>query len=557
MVEFDEEKQQKRIEMLHDKEQEELANILSDKYGLKYVDLSVISIDPRSLRLISKEHAQKARLAPFKKIGSKISIAVKNPNDQKTMEAINSLKERGYEIEQYMVSDNSLERAWGFYDDISEAVHSESGILEISTEEITKKMKGMKTAEDVQKEIEDVLKEEKSYKTSRIVEILFAGALSLDASDVHIEPEEDLTRVRFRLDGVLHNIATIDKKTYKLIQSRLKLISGFKLNVTDRPQDGRFSIKLDDKDIDIRSSAIPGTYGESLVMRLLDPDSIKISMSQLGIEEGLLKTIKKEIAKPHGMILITGPTGSGKTTSLYAFLGRINEPETKIITIENPVEYHLEGVVQTQTKEGEYSFLDGLRSSLRQDPDVIMLGEIRDNEVASTAVNAALTGHLVFSTLHTNTAVGAFPRLVDLKINPKVLGSAINVVMAQRLIRKICDECKKEAELPEKYEVGIEKVVQNIKEKGRKIPEDAKFYEPVGCSKCNDIGYKGRIGIFEAVLMDKEIEDLIRENPSERELEEIAKKQDILNMLEDGVLKVFKGVTSIEELERVIELPSE
>ncbi len=557
MIKFNEKKQKKKVKRLHSKEQEELASILSEKYGLEYIDLSTVSINPSAIRLISKEDSKSSMSVPFKKTGSNLSVAVKKPKKPETKDIISKLKERGYNIKKYMVSKNSLERAWKFYEDLSSAAHSESGILDISTEEISKEMKVMDSLEDVKNEIENVLNEKRSHKTSRIVEIFFAGALALDASDVHIEPGDEKTRLRFRLDGVLHSITDIDNETYKLIQSRLKLISGFKLNVTDRPQDGRFSIKFNEKEIEVRSSSIPGNYGESLVMRILDPESIMVSMEQLGMTEDFLDTIKYEIQKPHGMILITGPTGSGKTTSLYTFLRKINKPETKIITIENPIEYHLKGVVQTQTEEDTYSFLGGLRSALRQDPDTIMIGEIREQNVAQTAIDAALTGHLVFSTLHTNTAAGAFPRIIDLKINPKVIGSAINIVLAQRLVRKLCDECKKETFEPQKYKDGIQKITKSIEKKDKKIPKETKFYKPVGCKKCNNIGYKGRVGIFEAVLMDKEVEEMVRSNPSERDIVKISKKQNILNMKEDGILKVLKGITSIEELERTIELPTD
>jgi type IV pilus assembly protein PilB len=289
--------------------------------------------------------------------------------------------------------------------------------------------------------------QKQSYKISRLLEIIIAGALALKASDVHIEPEEKFVRIRYRLDGVLTDILHFDKETFRLLLSRIKLLSGMKLNLTGA-QDGRYSIILENTEIEIRTSILPSAYDESIVMRVLNPTSISVPLESLGIPRKLLSVLLKEIDKPEGMILTTGPTGSGKTTTLYAFLRKVYTPEIKVITIENPIEYHLEGIVQTQVNTDKgYTFLEGLRSALRQDPDIIMVGEIRDRETAEIAVNSALTGHLVFSTLHTNNAAGTFPRLIDLGVNPKVITSALSVSMAQRLVRKLCPECMKKIKL--------------------------------------------------------------------------------------------------------------
>lgn len=555
MIDFDESEQQKKIERLHKHEQEELAKTLSEKYEIPYVDLSSTSIQTRALKLVKEEEARKAQIAPFDKVGHRISVAVKHPQGDKTREALKRIENKGYQVKLHMASENSLERAWDYYDDISYTSDSKSGVLGVSAESIKEEMEKMENVEDVKENIQKVIDSNKTYQTSKIVEILFAAGLTLDASDVHIEPAEDYVRVRFRLDGVLHDIMHIDKEPYDLIRSRLKLVSGLKLNVADRPQDGRFSIELADREIEVRTSSLPGNYGESIVMRLLDPRSIQLSMEDLGMSNKILRTLKSEIKKPHGMMLVTGPTGSGKTTSLYSFLGKINQPETKLITIENPIEYHLEGVVQTQVKEGKYTFLQGLRSALRQDPDVIMLGEIRDEEVAETAVNAALTGHLVFSTLHTNTAAGAFPRLIDLGIDAKVISSAVNIAVAQRLVRKLCPECKKEVKLEGKDKKIVDKVLSEVKDKNQ-IPEKKDtVHKPVGCEECNNIGYKGRIGIFEAVLMDEDVAKVVRKNPAESDIKKASEDQGILSMTQSGVVKVLQGMTSLKELDRVVELP--
>ena len=330
-------------------------------------------------------------------------------------------------------------------------------------------------------------------------------------------------------------------------------------------QDGRFSIMEEKEEINIRTSLIPGTYGESIVMRILDPKSIQVKFEDLGIESHLLSVIEQEIAKPNGLILVTGPTGSGKTTTLYAFLRKIYSPEIKMITIEDPIEYHLIGITQTQTNDKRgYTFVEGLRSALRQDPDVVMVGEIRDKETAETAVQSALTGHIVFSTLHTNNAAGVVPRLIDLGVNPKILVSALSLSIAQRLVRKLCKFCKKENAPTEEQTKTIKLVLDSIKEEGKdlskynvKIDESFKIFSPVGCEKCNKIGYTGRIGIFEAIKTNEAIEKIIPENPSEHEIKKVARAQSILSMRQDGIVKILNGITSLEEVQSVVDLNEE
>jgi type II secretory ATPase GspE/PulE/Tfp pilus assembly ATPase PilB-like protein len=329
-----------------------------------------------------------------------------------------------------------------------------------------------------------------------------------------------------------------------------------KLNIKEKAQDGRFSIKLGDSEIEVRTSLLPGPYGESIVLRVLNPDTIALDLEALGIHEKLLEILKKEVRKPNGMILTTGPTGSGKTTTLYAFLKKIYNPEIKVITIENPIEYHLAGIVQTQTEPDKgYTFAEGLRSALRQDPDVIMVGEIRDGETAEVAVNAALTGHLVLSTLHTNNAAGSFPRLLDLGINSKVMSSAINVSVAQRLVRTLCDKCKKEMPLEGKARETIERILKEVSDPTYLTGvQKEKVWAPVGCPDCNGIGYKGRIGVYEAIFMDAAIEKAVIENPSERDIRAAAAPQKLLTLSQDGVIKALKGITTLDELDRVVDL---
>lgn len=546
---------EQRIQELRHKEEEELMQMLSEKYGLQYIDLTNVSLDMNALKLIPEEKARDAQLAAFEKNGSTVAIALRSPTSDSAQSVMHDLEERGYAVKQYLASSQSLEHAWKRYSDITYAVESEAGVLDISSEEIHETIEEMDTVADVKAHISEVLNMERSHRISRIVEIIIASGLALEASDVHIEPAEERVRLRVRLDGVLTDLLHFDRETYELLRSRIKLLAKMRLNVHDEAQDGRFSIKLDQRDIEIRASALPGSYGESLVMRILDPQAINMTLEELGMDERLLEIMKEEIKRPNGMILTTGPTGSGKTTTLYAILRRINEPNIKIITIEDPVEYHLEGIVQSQAEKDGFTFLEGLRSALRQDPDIIMVGEIRDEGVARTGVNAALTGHLVLSTLHTNTAAGTFPRMIDLGADPKIVGSAINIALGQRLVRRLCDACKETMPLTGRVRETVQNVLDGIHDTERvpdQLPECV--YEPVGCEACKGTGFRGRVGLFEAVLMTRDIEALVREKPSERDVRAAAQEQGILTMPQDGVLKVLDGITAFDELERVVEL---
>ncbi|MFC1730954.1 GspE/PulE family protein [candidate division KSB1 bacterium] len=554
MAKFDESEQEERVEELRKEEEENLAQILSGKYGVKYVDLSQSSISTDALRLIKEDEARDYEVAGFHKIAKRLSLAVRAPNKKEVQIVIKDLEKLGYEVDVFMVSRASLERAWERYKDLSFSVESKAGVLDISGEEIVSLIQKLKTIPDVKTHVEEVMKLKKAYRISRILEAVLAGAMGLGASDVHIEPEETYVRLRYRLDGVLTDILSFDIETYGLLLSRIKLLSGLKLNIHNRAQDGRFSVAISGADTEMRTSVLPGAYGESIVMRILDPNAIAVPLEELGIPANLREILEYEITKPNGMILNTGPTGSGKTTTLYAFLRKIHNPEVKIITIENPIEYHLPGIVQTQTEGDNYTFASGLRSTLRQDPDVIMVGEIRDKEVASTAINAALTGHLVFTTLHTNNAAGTFPRLIDLDVNPKIIGSAVNVAMAQRLVRKLRDDYKKEVPLEGKDKEIIDQILNSIHDKSL-IPENIQNPSTIfEATEDAPIAYKGRVGLFEAIIVDEEIEKLIAENPSEREISRAAHKQGILTMAQDGVLKALQGVTSLSELRRVIDL---
>lgn len=393
-----------------------------------------------------------------------------------------------------------------------------------------------------------------SRKISEILEMILAGALTLEASDIHIEPGEKNVELRLRLDGVLQEITPFSPKIFGLLLSRIKLLSELKLNIKDKAQDGRFTIRTDEADVEIRTATLPGPYGEAVTLRILHPKTISLALEDLGIHPYLMEQIRKVLTKPNGMLLTTGPTGSGKTTTLYAFIKKINAPGIEIITIEDPIEYHLQSVTQTQIDpEKGYDFSNGLRAILRQDPNVILVGEIRDFDTAETAMHAALTGHLVFSTLHTNDAVGTIPRLIDMGVKPNIIAPAIKMALAQRLIRKLCKNCTEESaaskEEIDKIEAEIKKLPKNIEAPDIK---KVKFFKPVGCDKCGGTGFKGRVGVFEGFLIDDKIEKMILTEPSEAALIEAVLEQGMLTMKQDGILKLLSGITTLSELERVV-----
>ncbi len=566
MPRFQDDNQMKRLKDLRESEEEALISLLArERYGIPYIDLSGESIDNDAIRALTEEQAREFEVGPYKLIGKKLSLAVRSPENLNAQKAIQILKNKGYIITLVMASQKSIEKVHERYKDLSFAKASRSGGIEISAITLEELSHTTKTIEDAVNSINSAVNELGEYKLSILLEIIIGTAMGLGASDIHIEPMEDKTELRFRLDGVLRIITHFNKATYKQINTRIKLLSGLKLTITSNPQDGRFSayFKPQDKELEInfRTSMVPGAYGESIVLRILNPEAIQVELEQLGISEPLYEIFVKEISKPNGLILLTGPTGSGKTTTLYAFLKKIYSSEKKIITIEDPIEYHLPGITQTQAdhKKG-YNFLEGLRSALRQDPDVIMVGEIRDPETAKTAVESALTGHIVFSTLHTNNASGVIPRLIDLDVNPKILGSALTLSIAQRLVRKICSQCKYERPITPEEREHIDRIWNNAKEKDKDIEKFGankdiqNLWSADGCPHCNGTGYKGRIGIFEAIQTTEDIENSIIENPSEREIKKIADKQKTLDMKEDALIKILQGVTDFEEVKDVVDL---
>ncbi len=541
------------------KELEVIAEREATELGLQYVNLYNTGIDTNALSLLTEAEAKALGMAPFKVVGKKLWVALKDVTLPGVEDKIRALA-KDYEIHLYYVSDRSLQKAWERFEDISRAERSKGGLVQISEASIDRIKHRVSTNKDVSQLFKDAIAAGGTKLNSELLDIILGGAIATQSSDIHIEPQEDFVKMRYRQDGVLEEVLTFDHKLHTMINTRLKLLAGMKLTTDSRAQDGRFTINYNKNEIEVRVSLIPSPYGESIVMRILNPEGLTVDLEQLGIQPNLLKILKNEIAKPQGLILTTGPTGSGKTTTLYSFLKYIYSPEIKTMTIEDPIEYHLVGISQTQVeREKGYDFLAGLRAALRQDPDVIMVGEIRDHETADTAINAALTGHIVFSTIHTNGAAGVIPRMLDLQIDPGIMADAITVSLGQRLVRKLATN-KKEVVLSPEKEAQIQKIIERAIRHGKDVTiygytpgTPFHVYEPVPTDD-NATGYKGRIGIFEAILMDAKVRAILATRPSERQVELAARHQGILTMQEDGVLKVLAGITSLDELERVVSL---
>ena len=536
------------------REEEDLARILSEKYGMPYADLSLQAINTDALRLIPEATARAAEAAAFAKTAKELSLALHNPNNPALSKLSADLAGRGFTLRTFLVSKKSLDRALERYRELSFSTESKPGVFTISPDVLSKAAGAISTLPALAHEIEAAAAEKSLDRISHVLEVLLSGAFALRASDIHFEPTRENTRLRYRLDGVLDDITAIDKNSYEKVVNRIKVLSRLKLNVDRSPQDGRFTIREGKADIEVRVSVLPSEFGETIVMRLLDPRTIHGKLEDLGMRPDFLELVKEHLKKPTGAIFTTGPTGSGKTTTLYAFVRYLNSPEEKIITIEDPIEYRIEGISQTQVDPSAgYAFADGLRSIVRQDPDIILVGEIRDTETAEIALNAALTGHLVLSTLHTNDAAGTIPRLIDLKVQPQIIAPAIRMAMAQRLVRRLCENCRVKrtagSDEIQKIKSELEPVAAKFNLKNLENPE---IYEPKGCEKCSGKGYKGRTGVYEAFQITPEMEKLIMSNPPLSAVSELAVQQGMITMKQDAYLKLLDGVTDFEEIERIL-----
>ena len=535
-----------KLAQLRKEGEERAAKKLAVKLNLKYLSLTTTPISVEALTLIPQEVAQKAQIAVIEKKVKKLAAVSINPQGEETKKVIKDLESRGMEVSVFVVSPSGFEYVLSYYKFIGK-----------KAEEITGKVKIKKavSAEELNtlEKIKTVLGQQEFLGSNAgdILEVILDSAMATRASDIHFEPSEIDAKLRLRIDGILHDVFIITKSFYPFLISRVKLLSNLKLNINDESQDGRFTIRFAKKDVEVRVAVAPAQFGEVIVMRILDPDAINLNLSDLGIREDDLEIIMSQLKRPNGLVLNTGPTGSGKTTTLYAFLKNVANSEIKIITVEDPIEYHLENIQQTQVdEEAGYTFADGLKSIMRQDPDIILIGEIRDKETAEIGIQAALTGHLVFSTVHANSSAGAIPRLLDLGVKVVSIGPALNLVIAQRLVRRLCKNCKIPAPVSDDIKNKIQKFLGNLPARVKKETyKDIKFFEPKGCEVCNNTGYKGRIAIYELLAMEPEIEELILKQVGETALHKYAIERGMTTMQQDGILKIIDGLTTVEEIE--------
>ena len=532
------------------KEQEQSVQRHAEELGIGYINLKGFPIGPEVLTLIPENVASELRAICFFQQDDQVRVGAVDPTNEHVLALMENLAaDLKANVVPYTISPHSFELAFKYYAAVPKIKKFTAGV-QVSADDLLRFKRDIHSITDIAAQLQSV-------SLTQIITLLIAGSIIGRSSDIHIEAEEKDVKVRYRIDGVLHEVARLPVTSWKKVISRIKLLAHLKLNIVNKPQDGRFTIYLDDETIDVRTSTLPTAYGESVVMRLLMSSSVGLKLDDLGLRGKALEVIKKQVLRPNGMILTTGPTGSGKTTTLYAFLTQLNTPDTNIITLENPIEYHLVGVNQSQIDEtADYSFAKGLRSILRQDPDVVMVGEIRDGETAEIATNAALTGHLVLSTLHTNDAAGAIPRLLALGVKPYLLAPALNAIIAQRLVRRICQDCKVPTELDAETEARVEKVLRAIPEaSGEKVDFDhLTFYKGTGCDACQKIGYKGRVGIYEALTMNSEIEKIILSSQvSEYDIRAIAQRAGMVTMVQDGLLKALDGLTTVNEVFEVAE----
>jgi type IV pilus assembly protein PilB len=553
----EQEKLEEKMEQIKIHDLERMAKAEAAKIGVPYANLVGFPIAPEAISLIPREEANAKKIICFMHLGDELRFGTTNVTSEARETAERVAKEQYGTGKLFYISEPSFRAAEKLYDSLPEIREVIYG-YRIKEEDLERYAKEMADFRDLREKI-------KRVSTTDTVTLMVGAAIRSNASDIHVEAEEEDVKIRFRIDGILQDVAELPRDAWKQIISRLKLLAGAKINVTDVPQDGRITIYLTDEKMDIRVSFLPTAFGESVVMRLLRPKAIALEFENLGMRGKALHDLALEIKRPNGMIITTGPTGSGKTTTLYAIMKKLNEPEIKIITLEDPIEYKLRGINQSQVRhERGYGFAAGLRSILRQDPDVVMVGEIRDLETAEIAIQAALTGHLVATTIHTNSAAGAIPRFVSIGVKPFLLAPALNAVIGQRLVRRLCPDCKREIRLDAALQKRVENELKRIPPASGYKPDmkNLKFYAPPEneneCKTCNGLGYKGRIGIYEVFTMNKRIEEaILEEQVSAMHIQELAIEQGMITMIQDGLLKALDGLTSVDEVMRVAAVEEE
>ncbi|MBL7158292.1 MAG: Flp pilus assembly complex ATPase component TadA [Candidatus Omnitrophica bacterium] len=516
--------------------QRELLVLLSQELDIPPIDLSKYRLDPSLGKLVPEKIARKYNLVPISKLGNRLTLAMSDPTDIMALDDLRTVVLATVDV--VIAAEN----------DINDAL---SRVYGSTTEDMSKIMKEVEPGEievieEERIDVADITAESQRAPIVKIVSLILNEALLKRASDIHIEPTEKDLRVRYRVDGALHEAMRLPKKNQNAVIARLKIMS--KLDITESriPQDGRFKIKFGDKEIDFRVSILPIAFGNKIVLRALDKANLNVGLDKLGFLPQPLEAFKKALARPYGMILLTGPTGSGKSTTLYSIVNKLNTPEVNIITVEDPVEYQVEGITQVQAKPDiGLTFASGLRSILRQNPDVVMVGEIRDFETADIAIKASLTGQIVLSTLHTNDAAGAVTRLIDMNVEPFLVSSSLVLVAAQRLCRKICPRCKEKVDIPRKVFERMEGVNADA------IMKKKPFYTAKGCPRCSETGYMGRFGLLESLVIDDTIRDMIIKRASTDEIKKYAISKGMMT-LRDSAMELFtRGVTTLEEVMRI------
>lgn len=532
-------------------DEEDVAKARAAFLNLPYVDLRLAKIPAGVLSVIPEESRSFYKMIPYELSNQSLKVALEDPSNLQALEALEFLGQKdGYQIHIYLASHSSIEAGFKTAKNLNAVVG-----------EALEDIKNIELEERVEES--DAEKKDKLNATVqmaddapiiKIVDVILSNAIEADASDIHIEPSENDVRVRYRIDGILHTSLRLPKNVLNAVISRVKILSNLKIEEQRLPQDGRFHAEFGKESVDLRVSTLPIMYGEKIVMRILDKTSSVPTLDQLGLRGKNLEWVMENIKKTHGVFLITGPTGSGKSTTLYSILSLRNTNEVNIVTLEDPVEYFIDGVNQSQINPDiGLTFASGLRSILRQDPNIVMVGEIRDEETAELAVHAALTGHLVFSTLHTNNSVGAIPRLTNMGIEQFLLSASVNLIMAQRLVRKLCDKCKETIPITPLLQQELDKALTGVpKEYLDKIDvKKYSVYKAVGCKECGNIGYKGRLGIFEVLPMIEELQEIIFSKVPAFKIYEQAVKVGMITMKQDGVVKVLRGETTMEEIIRV------
>lgn len=520
------------------------------RLGVGYSNIEKVPINPDLTSLLTREQAQAALLIPFFRVGKKLRVALTDPQKPETLQILEIFKKQDYLLNLNLASDEgilaTIERLYASADKYK----TSQLVTEVNESEILA----------YEQEIQNlsILNEKlKSITADEGINLINVGAIKTGASDIHFQPEEKTVVVRFRIDGILQRIMEMDRKIFANLSNQLKYKAGMKLNIANEPQDGRYYFIINGRKIDVRVSALPTEFGETFVCRLLDSGKGFLRFEESGFMGRNLELMNAATHIAHGMILVTGPTGSGKTTTLYSLLNQFNTPEKKVITLEDPIEYHLPGISQSQINEKRgYTFSSGLRSILRQDPDVVMVGEIRDLETAETAAQAALTGHVLLSTLHTNNAIETIPRLINIGLTPFMVAPSLHMIVAQRLVRQLCKQCRQKKPITEaekkELEVGCLTIMKLHPQMACSIPTE--LWRPGQCEKCSHTGYSGRMGIHEIVVVDEGMRNLILNKATETEIMIKAREQGMLTLKEDGLLKVLQEFTTIEEVQRVTQV---